>query len=188
MRSLSASVLLAAVASCGSDSTDPDTAHATPAATAIVPVAAPAVPVAEPRGKPGEPSARCTSSVRASNELLGRAVLAFFPADALRRIEKLKPADALNCDPDEGPDFGGVSAQWDGISGAEAATLLAEGGWTRHNPATGPPEWETDKLPHGNGNLNYEPGDRDLLEFTATREDKNVTVGLTQDGLRAGIE
>lgn len=175
-------MLVLLTAGCATDSAEPNSAPSvTPAATATV-------PVAELRGKPGEPSGTCAESVRASNELLAGSVLALFPAGALRRIEKLTPTDTFNCDPDEGPDFGGVSAQWAGISGAEAAELLAEGGWTRRNPATGPPDWETDKLPHGNGNLNYDSADSDLLEFTATREHKSVTVGLTQDGLRAGIE
>lgn len=171
--------LLATLAGCGSDSAEPEATE--------IPLASISVPPADPRPKPGEPSEGCIESVRASNELLERTVLALFPADSLRRTEKLKPADTLNCDPDEGPDFGGVTAQWDGIDGVAAIKLLVADGWTRREPATGPPEWETDKLPHGDGELNVEPGDEDLLEFTTTREDKSVTVGLTQDGLRAAI-
>lgn len=172
--------LLATLAGCTSDS-------AGPAAT-VAPLASVSVPPADRRSGPDEASQTCIASVRASNALLERAVLGLFPAGALRRIEKLKPADTLNCDPDEGPDFGGVTAQWDGIDGVEAIKVLAAAGWNRRDPATGPPQWETRNLPHGDGQLNVEPGDEDLLEFAANREGKDIIIGLTQDGLRAAID
>lgn len=139
----------------------------------------------QPKGS----KAQCAAAVSASNAVLTQHVLALFPAQSLRRIEKMKPADTENCDPAEGPDFGGVESLWKGMTGAQAIELLEKQGWKRHDPPQGPPAWVTQKLkPTSSGDLNLEPDPKFVITFTADRAGRQLWIDLTQDGLRAGIE
>jgi hypothetical protein len=130
----------------------------------------------------------CATAVAASNELLSKHVLALFPAKALRQVEPLRPRDTFNCDPKEGPDFGGVSALWKNITGAEAIKILEKDGWTRTDPDEGEPAWAKQGLKHGNGDLNLEPAEKYIVTFNAERGGRTMWVELTQDGLRAGLD
>ncbi|GAA0609264.1 hypothetical protein GCM10009547_09160 [Sporichthya brevicatena] len=140
------------------------------------------------KGGPKVPKGECARSIEASNALLTKHVMTLFPAKNLRRIERMKPADTMNCDPAEGPDWGGIAALWKGMTGAEAIEILAKAGWTRKDPASGPPAWATDKLKPGNGDLNLEPDPKFVVTFTATKAGKKMWIDLTQDGMRTGIE
>ncbi len=130
----------------------------------------------------------CARSIETSNALLAKHVMTLFPAKKLRRVERMKPADTLNCDPAEGPDWGGIAALWKGMSGADAIAILEKAGWTRKDPASGPPRWATDKLPPGNGDLNLEPDPKFVVTFTATKAGQKMWIDLTQDGMRTGID
>lgn len=129
----------------------------------------------------------CALAVQASNDLIAQHVIALFPAKALRHVEPLRPADTDHCDPKEGPDFGGVSALWKNITGAEAIEILEKDGWTRTDPAEGEPAWAKQGLKHGNGDLNLEPAEKFIVTFNATRGGQAMWIELTQDGLRAGL-
>jgi hypothetical protein len=130
----------------------------------------------------------CVESVAASNALLTEHVVALFPATALRRVEEMRPADTFNCDPAEGPDFGGVSALWKGITGAQAIAIFTEDGWKRQDPPEGEPAWARQNLKPGNGDLNYEPAEKFIVTFRAERGGRPMWVELTQDGMRAGLD
>lgn len=130
----------------------------------------------------------CAVAVAASNALLSKHVLALFPGASLRRVEQMTPADTFGCDPAEGPDFGGVSALWKGMTGAEAIAILTEDGWTRQDPPEGEPAWAKQNLKPGNGDLNYEPAEKYIVTFRAERGGRPMWVELTQDGLRAGLD
>ena len=130
----------------------------------------------------------CAVAVAESNALLTKHVLALFPANSLRRVEEMTPADTLHCDPAEGPDFGGVSALWKGMTGAQAIAILEKDGWTRHDPVEGEPAWAKQDLKPGNGDLNYDPAEKFVVTFRAERGGRPMWVELTQDGMRAGLE
>jgi hypothetical protein len=138
----------------------------------------------QPKGDKQE----CALAVAASNALVNKHVLALFPAKALRQVEAMRPADTLQCDPKEGPDFGGVSALWKDITGAEAIKILEKDGWARTDPAEGEPVWAKEGLKHGSGELNLEPADKYVVTFKAERGGRTMWVELTQDGMRAGLE
>lgn len=130
----------------------------------------------------------CAASVKASNALLDKRVVALFPANALRRLEHLTPRDTFTCDPKEGPDFGGVSALWKAITGADAIKLFEADGWSRQDPEGGAPVWASQALPHGDGSLNYEPAEQYVVTFHLTRGGRTFWAELTQDGFRAGLD
>ncbi len=130
----------------------------------------------------------CALAVATSNAFVNKHVLALFPAKALRQVEPMDPNDTFHCDPKEGPDFGGVSALWKDITGAEAIKILEQDGWTRTDPAGGEPAWAKQGLRHGNGDLNLEPAEKYIVTFNAERGGRAMWVELTQDGLRAGLE
>ncbi|HUR72999.1 MAG TPA: hypothetical protein VMZ00_01910 [Sporichthya sp.] len=129
----------------------------------------------------------CALAVAASNALVTKHVLALFPGKALRHVEPMRPADTFYCDPGEGPDFGGVSALWRNITGAEAIKILEKDGWKRTDPADGEPAWAQQNLKPGNGDLNLEPAEKYVVTFNAERGGRAMWVELTQDGMRAGI-
>lgn len=147
-----------------------------------------------PKGKdptsdqPKAGKAECALAVAASNALLSEHVLALFPAKALRFVEPMRPADTFHCDPKEGPDFGGVSALWKNITGAEAIEILEQDGWARTDPAEGEPAWASQGLKAGNGDLNLDPAEKYVITFNAQRGGRAMWVELTQDGLRAGLD
>ena len=136
---------------------------------------------------PQESKSKCAASVKASNTLLDKRVVALFPKKSLRQVVYLTPADTFNCDPKEGPDFGGVSALWKNITGAKAIQLFTADGWTREDPADGAPDWATKGLQHGDGSLNYEPAEKYIVTFHLTRAGREFWAELTQDGLRSGL-
>jgi hypothetical protein len=136
---------------------------------------------------PKESKSKCAASVKASNALLDKRVVALFPKQALRQVVHLTPADTFNCDPKEGPDFGGVSALWKNITGARAIQLFTADGWTREDPADGAPDWATKGLKHGDGSLNYEPAEKYVVTFHLTRAGREFWAELTQDGMRSGL-
>jgi hypothetical protein len=137
---------------------------------------------------PKESKKKCAASVKASNTLLDKQVVVLFPTKALRQLDHLAPADTFNCDPKEGPDFGGVSALWDKITGAQAIKVFEDDGWKREDPDSGAPAWATAGLPHGDGSLNYEPAEKFVVTFHLTRGGREFWAELTQDGMRAGLE
>ncbi|MBA3741709.1 hypothetical protein [Sporichthya sp.] len=130
----------------------------------------------------------CALAVAASNALINKHVLALFPAKALRQVEPMHPDDTFHCDPAEGPDFGGVSALWRNITGAQAIEILEKDGWTRTDPKEGEPAWAEQGLRHGNGELNLEPAEKYVVTFNTERGGRAMWVELTQDGMRAGLE
>jgi hypothetical protein len=140
------------------------------------------------KGAPKESKKKCAASVKASNALLDKHVLVLFGKKDLRQIEHLTPEDTFNCDPGEGPDFGGVAALWDALKGADAIKVFEGDGWTREDPEGGAPAWATQGLPHGDGSLNYEPAEKYVVTFHVTRAGRQFWAELTQDGLRAGLD
>ncbi len=138
--------------------------------------------------KPKGSKAKCAAEVSASNAVLTQHVLSLFPAKALRSVEKMTPADTEQCDPAEGPDYGGVEALWKNTTGSQAIALLEKAGWKRHDPAQGAPAWATQNLKPGDGHLNLDPNPKFVVTFTADRGGRQLWIDLTQDGMRAGIE
>ena len=143
----------------------------------------------DPKSDLPQPSKdECALAVATSNALLTEHVIALFPAKSLRRVEPMTPADTFGCDPAEGPDFGGIAALWKGMTGAQAIAILEKNGWTRSDPPEGEPAWAKQNLKPGNGDLNYEPAEKFIVTFRATREGRAMWVELTQDGLRTGLD
>lgn len=138
--------------------------------------------------QPKAGKAECALAVAASNALINKHVLALFPAKALRQVEPMDPDDTFGCDPAEGPDYGGVSALWKNITGAEAIKILEKDGWIRTDPKEGEPAWAKQGLKHGTGELNLEPAEKYVVTFRTERGGREMWVELTQDGLRAGLE
>ena len=138
--------------------------------------------------RPKSTKSQCAAAVASSNALLTEHVLALFPPTKLRAVQKMKPADTEQCDPAEGPDYGGVEALWKGMTGVQAIELLAKAGWKRHDPAQGPPVWVRQNLKPGDGTLNLDPNPKHVVTFTADRGGRQLWIDLTQDGMRAGIE
>lgn len=143
---------------------------------------------AEAGAPKGKDKKGCAASVKASNDLLDKDVIALFEKKALKNVEHLAPADTFNCDKREGPDFGGVAALWNQITGAKAIELFEADGWTREDPADGAPDWATKGLKHGDGSMNLEPAEKYIVTFHLSRGGREFWAELTQDGMRAGFD